>query len=245
MGGQTFENTKRLEKNEYDGIIIKLEKTELKFLCPFRLGNKLDYGDVDLIVSEPDKFVNYFQLQNNIHEIKTIPLFERFNLYSKHILTNTQNQIDLLISWNSSSMEIIRAFYSYSFANIFLKKLANIVDRNLKFAYLGLYCSSKKFVIPNGIQWFQMDSNTKLITDCKYVFELLDLDYDIYKNGFSDEFELLDYFSKSKYFAQCNFKFNSGFKHDYTRLKPFANLVNSGKIIVEGFEEFEKNEQGF
>jgi len=126
-------------------------------------------------------------------------------------------------------------FFSYSFANIFLKLLATIVERNLKFSYLGLFCTSNKFVIPPGIKYYQIDNKTRLIVDCVYVFELLDLDYLVYTKGFVDEVELLKFFSKSKYFSQIKFKFNSKFKHNYSRLKPFANLVDNRLIQVENF----------
>ena len=240
MGGLTFNNTEKIDFEKYSKIIneIKCEGfiEDDDFMCPFRLGNKNTFGDIDLIVYDTDKFVNFFDFSNKIKEVKIIPLFEeRFNLYSKHILTSDNIQIDLLKSWNIESMEITRAFYSYSFANIFLKCLTNIVSRNLKLSYLGMFCSSNKYVIPNGVKYIQVDASTRLIIDCVYIFELLDLDYNKFLNGFADEEELLDYFSKSKYFNQIEFKFNSKFKHDYSRLKPFANLVDKGLIQVKNF----------
>ncbi len=229
MGGLTFENTKTINSNEYNEIIQLLNNYD--FLSPFRLGNKKTFNDIDLIVSNTEPIINLFHEMEQINEIKTIPLFdERFNLYSKHILTKNLIQIDLLKSWNTDSMEISRAYFSYSFANVFLKQLTNIVNRNFKFSYLGLLCSSNKIIIPLNIKFIQVDNCTRLIIDCDYVFKLLDLDYNIYKSGFNDEVELLNYFSKSKYFSQIQFKNNSKFKHDYKRLKPFANLVDMNLI---------------
>ena len=106
---------------------------------------------------------------------------------------------------------------------------------NLKFSYLGVLCSSNKFVIPDKVKYYKIDNSTRLIIDCNYIFSLLDLDYGQYKYGFDNEFELLNYFSKSKYFSQIKFKNNSGFRHDYLRLQPFANLVNLKLIQVENF----------
>lgn len=238
MGGQTFDETKTLDNilyNQYIEQINQLKQYEgFNFLMPYRLKNKLSHNDIDIIISDTDAFIERYKLIDEIKEIKTIPLFEeRFNLYSKHILTKDLIQIDLLKSWNSESLEITRAFYSYSFANIFLKRLATIVDRNLKFSYLGLFCSNNKFVIPSNIKYIQIDENTRLIIEPFFVFELLDLNYLEYVNGFDCEIQLLEYFSKSKYYEQIKFKNNSKFKHDYNRLKPFKSLVDCGLIHVE------------
>lgn len=242
MGGNSFENTKRLNIDEYNLMLENINQLGLKegieYVYPYRLDNKKTFGDIDIILSEPDKFIVLFENNNKIKEIKKIPLFEeRFRLYSKHILTDKNIQIDLLMCWNKESIEITQIYYSYCFGNIFLKRLTDIVDRNLKFSYLGLFCSSNKFIIPQNIKYFQIDKNTRLIVDCEYIFNILDLNYQRYKNGFSDEFELLEYFSKSKYFNQINFKYNSKFKHDYSRLEPFANLVNLNLILVENLNK--------
>lgn len=247
MGGATFDKTNILDQEEYDNLTNFVKHTGLieniDYIFPFRLGNKNTYGDIDFILSDIDKFIQLFETNETnednkykIIEIKKIPLFEeRFGLYSQHLLTSQLYQIDLNKSWNQESMEITRAFFSYSFANIFLKRLMDLVDRNLKFSYLGVFCSSNKFAIPPNVKYIQIDDRTKLIIDCEYIFNLMDLDYSRYVAGFGDEMELLKYFQISKYFTQVKFKFNSKFKRDYTRLKPFANLVDLGLIEVENF----------
>lgn len=259
MGGKTFEHTNIITQAEYQQISNFVKQIGLienvDYMLPFRLGNKNTYGDIDFILSDTEKFIQIFSSNPantantdnadnvcNINkyepiEIKKIPLFEeRFDLYSKHLLTPQLFQIDLLKSWNQDSMEITRAFFSYSFANIFLKRLMTVVDRNLKFSYLGVFCSSNQIILPKGTKFIQIDERTRLIIDCEYVFKLMDLDYERYTMGFENEMELLEYFKLSKYYSQAIiFKFNSKFKHDYSRLKPFANLVDLGLIEVENF----------
>jgi hypothetical protein len=240
MGGNTFEETKRLNKDEYDNIIKLVENSILMenydYLLPLRLENKVSHGDVDFIVSDTEKFIKLFEDLNLMKEIKIINLFEdRFGLYSKHILTNELYQIDLLKSWNVESMEITRAYFSYSFANIFFKRLTDIVSRNLKFSFLGIMCSSDKYAIPSTVKCLRIEKRTRLIIDCDFIFELLDLDYLQFKAGFKNEIKLLEFFEKSKYYNQIKFKNNSKFKHDYSRLKPFKNLVDLGLIKVENF----------
>lgn len=250
MGGATFDKTNILDQEEYNHLVNYIKQSGLvenvDYIFPFRLGNKNTYGDVDFILSDTDKFIQLFKANEEnktdktdkykIIESKKIPLFEeRFGLYSQHLLTSQLYQIDLLKSWSQESMEITRAFFSYSLANIFLKRLMDLVDRNLKFSYLGVFCSSNKFVIPQNVKYIKIDDRTRLVVDCEYVFNLMDLDYSRYIAGFGDETELLKYFQTSKYFTQVKFKFNSKFKHDYSRLKPFANLVDLDLVVVENF----------
>jgi len=303
MGGKTFDKTIQLNEIEYNNLILYIENLKhndnynLKYLTPFRLGNKNTFGDVDIILSDTELFIDLFSNIPNEYDIietKTIPLLNcdkyfknndldcdvlstkvnmshnniiickekqnqesfifnsnlnsiflkrfdthtnkyTFTQYSKHILTKHFYQIDLLKSWNVESMEITRAYFSYSFANIFLKQMVDIVDRNLTLSHIGILCSSNKYVLDKDIKFIQLDNGTRLIIDCEFLFNLVDLDYNRYTKGFVDEIELLEYFSKSKYYPQIKFKSNSKFKHDYSRLKPFANLVNLGLIQVENF----------
>ena len=234
MGGSTFDKTNRLDQNKFDEISEFITVCN-NYVLPFRLQNKNSHGDFDIIVSDTDPFIELFK--NSTQEIKRILLFkEKFNdMYSDHILTTDLYQIDLLKCWSAESLEITRAYSSYSFANIFLKRMTDIVSMNLKFSFLGIICSSNKFVIPNDVKIIQIDSRTKLIIDCEYVFGLLDLDYSIFVTGFKNEIKLLEFFEKSKYYNQIKFRNCSKFRHDYNRLKPFKNLVDLGLIKVENF----------
>ena len=176
MGGNTFDNTNKLNQQTFNEIAKFIERCT-NYLLPFRLQNKKSHGDFDIIVCDTMPFVKLFE--NSTQEIKRILLFkERFNnMYSDHILTNEFYQIDLLKCWNVESLEITRAYSSYSFANIFLRRLTDIISTNLKFSFLGIMCSSNKFKIPNGVKFIQIEPKTKLIIDCEYVFKLVDLDY--------------------------------------------------------------------
>lgn len=233
MGGNTFDNTNRLNQTEFNDICEIIKECD-NYLLPFRLQNKNSHGDFDIIVSHTQPFIKLFETLTT--ELKTIPIFEqRFDLYSQHILTCNNIQIDLLKCWNTESLEITRAYLSYSFANIFLKRLTDIVSRNLKFSFLGMMRFSNKFIIPKDVSTIQIEPKTILIIDCEYVFGLLDLNYSEFKAGFKNEIKLLEFFEKSKYYSQIKFRNNSKFKHDYNRLKPFKNLVDLGLIKVNKF----------
>ena len=236
MGGNTFEETKRLTNEEYSIFIERLRSLGfiegIDFLIPFRLGNKESHSDIDLIVHDADNIISKLE---DVKEIKTISLFEeRFGLYSKHILLDNLTQIDFLISWNSKSLEITRAFFSYSIANIFLKRMITFVDRNAKLSYLGLFISDRNFRL-DGLSEesiITIDNNSRLVIDCNFIFNLLDLNYIRYTEGFNDESELLTYLSTSKYYHLVEFKNNSKFKHDFKRLEPFRRCIELGLITV-------------
>ena len=82
MGGQTFDQTNKLNHDDYEKInnYVKLicETENIDYMLPFRLGNKITHGDFDIIISDTDKFINSWKLINDcqIKEIKIIPLFE-------------------------------------------------------------------------------------------------------------------------------------------------------------------------
>lgn len=232
MGGHTFETTRRLSNEEYSLFIQSIKDLGciegVDFIQPFRLKNKTSHGDIDLIVHDPDIIISKM---SNIKEIKTIPLFEeKYNLYSKHVLTHDNIQIDFLVSWNIESMEITRAFFSYSCFNIFLKRMATFFDRNAKLSYLGLFISDRTMVIETD--FIQLDENTRLVIDCNYIFLKLGLDYNIFLNGFNDEVDLLEFLSSSSLYSLVKFRNNSKFKHDYKRLDSFRRLVDEGLIVV-------------
>lgn len=248
MGGNVFEETRRLDDNDYNNITNLILNSDLQegidYLFLFRLSNKFSnkfgsnsYGDYDLIVSDTKKLVKLFNDNDLVLETKIIDLYkDRIDVYSEHILTKNLHQIDLLKSWVPESIEITRIFYSYSFANIFINRLILIASKHLKhdfkFSALGIFCYSRKFVIPEGVKYVNIDEKLRLIIDCNFLFNMLDLNYDTFKIGFKNEIKLLEFFEKSKYYKEIKFKNNSKFRRDCSRLKPFKNLFDLGLIKI-------------
>lgn len=235
MGGQTFENTRSMTKEEYDDWLNNFKiKTSLiegvDYVMPFRLKNKTKYSDVDFIVYDTDKFTDDIHKFTVTKEEKKIMLFEgRFNSYSIHVLTEDNIQIDLLRPWAKESCEITRIYYSYSCANIFLKKLVSARE-GFVLSYLGLLCIDNKCVLPSDSSIVKIESTTRLITSPKLLFDIIDLDYDRFVAGFDDEYQLLEYFKTSKYYDKIHFINNSKFKHDCKRLESFNNLFIAGLL---------------
>jgi hypothetical protein len=233
MGGETFDHTISMDLESYTNILNKICQAIQfdNYLLPFRLANKKSYSDIDLIVYDPETIESDIKSALDIKSVKKINLFEqRFSesdiYYSKHLLTNENVQIDLLKAIN---IDFTRNYYSYGCANVFFKKMVQIANPEFKLSYLGLLCTNNKYDLSN-VSTINLDDKTRLITDSDYFFKLIDLDYERFKNGFSDEFELYEYFLTSKYFSQIKFKLNSKFNHDYKRLESFRNLVDGGFI---------------
>lgn len=232
MGGNTFDETTSLSKDDYNSTIDKLSHLESRFLLPYRLANKNNFSDIDLIVSETEDITDEISEILPVTETKIIPLDKDLEMYSKHLLTNEKIQIDLLRSYNSDSMEITRVFFSYGCANIFLKKFVSLIGRNFKLSYLGVMLNNNKFNIPNNVKYIRLNNTLRLIIDPEYIFSLIDLDYNRYKLGFNDEFELLEYFKTSRYYPLVIFNRASKFNHDYKRIESFRNLVDSKSVNI-------------
>lgn len=79
-------------------IIILLSHLESRFLLPYRLANKNNFSDIDLIVSETEDITDEISEILPVTETKIIPLDKDLEMYSKHLLTNEKIQIDLLRS---------------------------------------------------------------------------------------------------------------------------------------------------
>jgi hypothetical protein len=230
MGGEVFDDTKIMTKDEYDQWMVKfLAKIGLveciDFVFPYRLKNKMTYSDVDFIAYDCDKFVDTVTTNDPPKSIKKILLSdEKIDSYSMHMLTNENIQIDVLKSWSDKSIEMTRIFYSYSCANIFFKKLLLALEGCFRLSHMGLLCADNTYTFPDDVHCEKIGPTTRLITDHKFFFGLLDLSYERFIGGFNDEYELLDYFKTSKYFDKIKFIVNSKFRHDCKRLAPFNNL---------------------
>ncbi len=65
MGGQIFEETKKLDENKYNNIIDNINNLEMiknnDYMFPMRLSNKKTHGDIDIILFDDEKFINLFE----------------------------------------------------------------------------------------------------------------------------------------------------------------------------------------
>ena len=239
MGGEVFDDTIVLTKDDYDKWIADfLSKIKLiygkDYMLPYRLQNKVKYSDIDFIVHDCNKMIDEIKDIDKPKLIKKIKLYdEKFDSYSMHVLTNDNIQIDILKAWTEKSIEMTQIYYSYSCANIFFKKLVTCVSDTFKLSYMGLFCCNNKYIIPDDIESTKIDKNIRLITDPMFFFNFIDLNYEEYKKGFNDEYDMLKYFEKSKYYNKIKFIVNSKFKHDCKRLETFNNLYINNLLKID------------
>jgi len=245
MGGKTFiEQTRSLTLKEHD-VIIETIFGDKQPCVPFRLKNKTNFNDIDIVEFEEDKLIELIR-QAGV-EIKTIKKIEsckgtKYENYSLNLLSTDNIQFDIIRPFNNSpsAKEFTRAFFSFGFANIFLRQLTTVVSsvskahemkaqEDFKISYLGLFCYNNSLKLPSDCT-YTIDETTRLITDLQFLFSLIDLNLSRYVKGFKDEFELLDYFKTSKFYPQVSFKVDNRFKHDIKRIAGFANLYHSNLL---------------
>lgn len=237
MGGQVFENLTRSmtteEYNEKINMIRDRFEEGTDFLLPYRLSTKEIYNDIDLFVWDVDKFIN--GLSDITADIVKIDLCSgEFSSY--HILTKDGIQIDLLIAFDYEGMEIIRCYHSYSCAGVFFKKMISCNNNSYKFVYNGIQIinnnTAKEVAKTDVCIYKKIGNNNIFILDVHFIFNLMDLDYKRFTEGFKDEFEFLDYLKTSKKWCKVNFVNNSSYRRDYKRLLPFRSLCDAGLVVV-------------
>lgn len=237
MGGQVFENLTRSmtteEYNEKINMIRSRFEEGTDFLIPYRLSTKEIYNDIDLFVWDVDKFIK--GLSDITADIVKIDLCSG-EFSSHHILTKDGVQIDLLVAFNDEGMEIIRCYHSYSCAGVFFKKMISCNNNGYKFGYNGIQITNNntaKEAMKTDVSIYKIPSNKNVfILDVHFLFNLIDLDYKRFTEGFKDEFEFLEYLKTSKHWYKVKFVNNSSYRRDYTRLLPFRSLCDSGLVVV-------------
>lgn len=239
MGGKVFENTHSMSIDEYNGIINLIKerfKEGVDFLLPFRLKTKTYYNDVDLIIHDSQKFID--GLSDITSDIVRIDLCKG-EFFSYHILTTNNIQIDLLVALNAEGMELFRAYHSYSCSGVFFKRLVsgdneinnkkNSSTYPFKLGYNGIIVTNRKIHLDT--KTYKTNEHI-LILDINFLFEIMNLNYDRFIEGFNDEFELLEYLKTSKHWYRVYFINNSSYRRDYQRLSTFKNLCDSGFLNI-------------
>jgi hypothetical protein len=188
MGGNAFGITlPRINKKNYNNTIneineILVTNNIINFHNLKPISEKLDFGDIDYLISNEYNSINLKSIFN-IPNLKTTNNNGVFSILYKHI------QIDFVyVNWDK--IETIKIFYDYN-------DLGNLIGRLAKY----YYCVFK----PDGL-YFKIYSEDKsrklgevLLSDnIKEIFNFLDLDYNKYEQGFETYKEAFDFIIKSK-----------------------------------------------
>jgi hypothetical protein len=197
MGGNLFTKGNRLSRDKY----LLLEKDVKNYLnkdiglnlyrIPRYYNTKPDFGDMDILVSS-DLF--------NINKINQISFKDR--LINELDIKKYQQQNGILhtlykgfqvdfFPTNPNKLDTISSFMDYNIGN-FIGKIAR--KFNLKYGMDGL-----SYIYRGDDNHFKRE--LFISNDMKKIFELLDLDYNIWKKGFNDKIDSYNWIISSKYFC--------------------------------------------
>jgi len=218
MGGNAIKSVElvRLTKSEYKPyenlVISKLSKyiniDDIKTISYYK--NKLDFGDMDLIIRKP-KPVNLVQI-----------LKDEFN--SKEVYVNSDVisfefnnfQVDLIFT-SSENLETSLFYFSYNDLNNFVGRFSH--KFNLKFGHDGLsYIHRNKHESSVG--------KIYLTKEPRKIYEFLGYDYDRYLQGFNEIEDIFEYVCSSKYFSAEAFKYENLNHNNRTRNRKRKTYIN-------------------
>lgn len=199
MGGKALKNviTRRYNPEEYNIIIDKV-LTGLDMIIPDErkssiphLKFKKSFGDLDLLVTKPieykkalDAIIDYFEPKEYLENGSVFSFdFEEF-------------QVDLIFTTHDL-FDMAKVYYSNNDAGMLIGRMAH--QLGLKYGSEGL-----------KLHVYSDDNSNRLgvITLSKNpweIFDVLDLDFKRYKEGFNDHYELYNYLTTSKYFYYYTF----------------------------------------
>ena len=202
MGGNALKNinTVRLDKEKY--LHLKTQITEallqkkIKICDLLETPGKETFGDLDLLFcSEPEI---------NIHEIvKT--LFEPKEIVSNGEVVSFDYknfQVDLIKCKNDQQMKMARFYLSYGDFGSIIGRITNFYG--IKFGHHGLFVNLFQSTILNKDSSQNECSPFKIILsqDPQKICEFLELDYQLYNNGFKNTRDIFEFISSSSFFKK-------------------------------------------
>ena len=207
MGGNALKfNTVRLHQNEF----IHFEKFIVERLTPhfnqvnptLYFQDKKTFGDLDVIVTGQQGKQSTTELINSLFRPNEI--FKNGNVYSFDV---SNFQVDLIF-FGKEVYETAKFYYSYNDLNNLVGKLYH--HFNLKFGHKGL--AFKMFADDLHYQ-----KEITLSRNPKQIYELIDLDYSKYEQGFNSLIEIFEFIISSKYFDPALFSLKNLKHKDRTR----------------------------
>jgi len=197
MGGNLLTKGKRIPRNKY--LIIEKEIREYldlligkdKYRIPRYYDTKSDFGDLDILLDNSvinNKKINVISFKDRIQSELSLPICK----FNNGILTTLYKgfQVDYF-PVDKSKLNITANYMDYNIGN-FIGKITRRF--NLKYGMDGLY-----YVYRGDDNHYKRE---KFISnDTKKIFELFDLDYNTWKNGFDSNLDSYKLVIKSKYFS--------------------------------------------
>lgn len=223
MGGNLFTKGVRVPRDKY----IILEKEVKKYLdieigksnykIPRYYNTKKDFGDLDILVNSEyfnlakinqisfkNKLINHLDIKN--HKMSG----SIFSTLYKNL------QVDYFSTY-IGKLDITSSYMDYNIGN-FIGKLAR--KFNLKYGMEGL-----SYVYRGDDNHFKREFH--ISSDIKKIFQLFDLDYNTWRNGFNDKLDSYQWVISSKYF--CTYTYYNqkcGTKKRANQRVEFSEFIN-------------------
>lgn len=201
MGGNIFENTRRVNKEELNNILSELHYLFAPFdveYHPLRsYFNKNDFGDVDILIKRKNNknlIEKYYDWLKALSDSDTMPEFKGVSQNSSILSFNYKDfQIDLIFV-KPKNWEISKVFYSDNDLGNLMGKIARFF--HLKYGFQGLRYNAYSDLYDQKL--FEI----VLTKDPRTIFEFLGFDYDRYLEGFNNKKDIFEFVINSKYFSK-------------------------------------------
>lgn len=202
MGGNAIKNTRRVPLSEYEEIkrtlINKLTEFGYAYVLDIpHIGEKKDFGDLDLLLPKPklNDLSKYLSNYLNSKEVKIngdIISFEYRNF-----------QVDL-IHVSEENIKLHQTYFSYNDLGMLMGVLAKRI--RCKYGGDGLY-----------YRWYSKNLEKRrdilLSKDPKIIFEVLGLSFSRFKKGFSTFREMFEFVRTSPLFDTQSFVSQENWNH--------------------------------
>ncbi len=237
MGGKAIKKVQisRINKNDYELIkknIFDILSKDFQLEFIYDLPEKEDFGDLDILYQHKNnKNIKDYIIQNfNPNEIVS-----NGNVISFDFKLNDSIyfQIDLI---KTSNLEIAKFYFSYGDVGGILGRLCNYYD--LVFGFDGLWLNLNVNTINEYLKKKNLDSIKNINGDYNFgkiiltinpneICEYIDLDYEKWKNGFTKNENIIQWFIESKYFKKEIFcVLNRDHRERFEQRKFYKEFIN-------------------
>lgn len=198
MGGNLDTNNIRLSREQYEQLCTQLcnALTEHKvphLTIPY-FHSKDSFGDLDLLIGKS----LHLGLLNQLCAATGLQIKAYLPNDKVHSLVLYLNKVDTFqvdfIEVQTKLLPIAQFYFSYNDLNNLVGKMFK--QYNLSFGFTGLY-----------YKHIYKDRGWKILltTDPKQIYEMIDLDYNIYLKGFDTREEIFEFVMSSRYFNRNHF----------------------------------------
>ena len=225
MGGNAIKSSVRLSKSDYEiaknQILQFFWSRNIKVAVPPSYSSKSDFGDLDVLVENTGNMKETIEEVNKFFNVKES--FKNSTVYSFGFDYNSKIfQVDLIFV-TSKDFETSYNYLSYNDLFNLLGRLAHKLG--FKLGHQGLIVPVK-----NGNYTLGDVIVTK---DLKEIFNIIDVDYEVFQKGFESPTDIFDFVIASKYFTSK--------MYELEELNNINRVRNKKRKIYMNFVEYIKD----